>query len=76
MRFKENSKWWKIYLDANGRGHDPRNPEKKEFSFSDLRFKSYGPKRKVRRYSATMWPSDVIIFRSIRKIIMYVLSEV
>ena len=35
--FEENSKWRKIYLDANGRGlygemrHDPRNPGKKEF---------------------------------------------
>ena len=33
--FFKNSKWWKIYLGANGRGlygempHDPRNPEKK-----------------------------------------------
>ena len=35
--FEENSKWRKIYPDANGRGlygemrHDPRNPGKKEF---------------------------------------------
>ena len=42
----------------------------------DRFFKSYGPKRKVGRYSATMRPSVVIIFRLIRKIIMYVLSEV
>ena len=80
--FGENSRWRKIYHGANGRGLygemrlDPRNPGKKEFSFSDLRFKSYGPKRKVGRYSATMRPSVVIIFRFIRKIIMYVLSEV
>ena len=66
--FEENSKWRIIYLDANGRGlygemrHDPRNPVKNKFWFYDLWFKSYSAKRKVGCYSATMWPTDVIIF--------------
>ena len=82
MCFGENSRWRKIDPGANGRGLygemrlDPRNPGKKELLFSDLRFKSYGAKRKVGRYSATMRPSDVIIFRFILKIIMNLLSEV
>ena len=54
--------------DDNGRGlygemrHDPRNPAKNTFWFYDLWFKSYSTKRKVGCYSATMWPTDVIIF--------------
>ena len=58
--FGENPRWRKIYPGANGRGLygemrlDPRNPGKKEFYISDLRFKSYGAQRKVGRYSATM----------------------
>ena len=82
MGFGENSRWRKIYPGANGRGLygemrlDPRNPGRKEFSFSDPRFKSYGTKRKVSRYSATMWPSDTIIFRLILTIIMNLLSKV
>ena len=80
--FGENSRWRKIYPGANGRGLygemrlDPRNPGKKEFYISDLRFKSYGAKRKVARYGATMRPSHVIIFQLILKIIMNLLSEV
>ena len=54
--------------DANGRGlygemrHDPRNSVKNKFWFYDLWFKSYNAKRKVGCYSATMRPTDVIIF--------------
>ena len=54
----------KKYPYANGRGlsqnflHIPRNSGKKEFWFSDIRFKSYRPKRKVGCYSATMRPTE------------------
>ena len=79
--FEENSKWRKIYLDANGRGlyremrHDPRNPGKKEFWFYDLRFESYGAKRKTGRYSATMRPTDLIIFQLILVNVMNLLTN-
>ena len=81
MCFGENSKWRKIYPDGNGRGlfgemhHDPRNPGKKEFWFSDLRFKSYKPKDKVGCYSATMRPIDIIKIQLILEIIMNLPSK-
>ena len=52
---------------------------KNKFNFPIYGSRVTGPeacRTKVGRYSATMRPSVVIIFRFIRKIIMYVLSEV
>ena len=65
MCFEENSKWRKMYLDANGlygeMRHEPRNPGYKKFRFDDIRFESYGAKRETGRYGATVRPTDVII---------------
>ena len=45
--------------------HDPRNPGQKEFYFLKIRFKSYGRKSKTWRYSATVRPTDLILFELI-----------
>ena len=64
--FRQNSKWWKIYLVAwTWLIWTHRNQEGKK-CLRHLEFKNYVPKHKVHHYSATIRPISIIFQQWVR----------